>query len=222
VHAVAGDTFQNGPESRPISVIYYSVHQKEWDALVLMVRTESDPVAMEAAIGDQIHRIDKTIHRTEPATVEQQLWELESDRRFQIELFTLFSFFAIVLAGVGMYAAMAHLVGQRTREIGIRMALGARRMDVLLMILRQGLLPVVLGWSLADALAFAFSRTLVGLLDGVTSTDPITHSECVCAPVQHRRHSCLGTVHPILPYFSRVGRNPLVWNSSVKPKGLVC
>src|SRR5260370_39844374 len=156
---------------------------------------------------DPPHRQDHP--RTEPATVEQQLWELESDRRFQIELFTLFCFFAIVLAGVGMYAAMAHVVGQRTREIGIRMALGARRMDVLLMILRQGLLPVVLGWSLADAVAFAFSRTLVGLLYGVTSTDPITHSECVCAPVQHRRHSCLGTVHPILPYRSeerRVGK----------------
>jgi hypothetical protein len=79
---VADDTFQIGPESRPISVIYYPVHQKEWDALVLMVRTESDPVAMEAALRDQIHRIDKTIPRTEPATVEQQLWELESDRRF--------------------------------------------------------------------------------------------------------------------------------------------
>ena len=176
---VVGDTVQNGPETRPISIIYYPVRQKVWDALVLIARTESEPVAMEAAIGDQIHRIDKTIPRTEPATVEQQLWELESQRRFQIELLALFSFFAIVLAGVGMYGVMANAVGQRTREIGIRMALGARRMDVLLMILRQGLIPVVLGMAAGLAIAFAFSRTLAGLLYEITSTDPITYSS-VC------------------------------------------
>ena len=176
---VAGDTVQNGPETRPISMIYYPVRQKVWDALVLMVRTESEPVAMEAAIGDQIHRIDRTIPRTEPVTVEQQLRELESQRRFQIELLALFSFFAIVLAGVGMYGVMAYAVGQRTREIGIRMALGARRADVLLMVLRQGLKPVVLGMAAGLAIAFAFSRTLAGLLYGTNSTDPITYSS-VC------------------------------------------
>lgn len=180
VVGVAGDTVQNGPETRPISVIYYPVRQKVWDSLVLMVRTESDPVAMEAAIGEQIHRIDNTIPRTEPATVEQQLWDLESPRRFQIELFTLFSFFAIVLAGVGMYAVMAYVVGQRTREIGIRMALGARRVDVLWMILRQGLLPVVLGMAAGLAIAFVFNRTLAGLLYGITPTDPATYLS-VCA-----------------------------------------
>jgi putative ABC transport system permease protein len=180
VVGVAGDTVQNGPETRPISIIYYPVRQKVWDALVLMVRTESDPVAMEAAIGDQIHQIDRTIPCTEPSTVERQLWELGSQRRFQIELFTLFSFFAIVLAGVGMYAVMAYAVGQRTREIGIRMALGARRADVLLMILRQGLLPVVLGLVAGLAIAFVLTRTLRGLLYGITPTDPVTYLS-VCA-----------------------------------------
>lgn len=180
VVGVAGDTVQNGPETRPISVIYYPVRQKVWDALALMVRTESDPVAMEAAIGDQIHQIDRTIPRTEASTVEQQLWELGSQRRFQIELFTLFSFFAVVLAAVGMYAVMAYAMGQRTREIGIRMALGARRVDVLLMMMRQGLLPVLLGLAAGLAIALTISRTLAGLLYGVTSTDPVTYvSVCV-------------------------------------------
>ena len=175
VVGVAGDTVRNGPETRPISVIYFPVRQKVWDVLALMVRTQSDPVAVEAAIDDQIHQIDRTLPRTDPSTVEQQLWNLGSQRRFQIELFTLFSFFAVVLAAVGMYAVMAYAVGQRTREIGIRMALGARRVDVLLMMLRQALLPVGLGLLAGLAIALAISRTFTGLLYGVASTDPVTY-----------------------------------------------
>ncbi len=175
VIGVAGDTVRNGPETRPISVIYFPVRQKVWDVLALMVRTQSDPVATEAAIDDQIHQIDRTLPRIDPSTVEQQLWDLGSQRRFQIELFTLFSFFAVVLAAVGMYAVMAYAVGQRTCEIGIRMALGARRVDVLLMMLRQALLPVGLALFAGLAIALAISRTLASLLYGVTSTDPLTY-----------------------------------------------
>lgn len=176
---VAGDTVRNGPETRPISVIYFPVRQKVWDVLALMVRTQSDPAAMEAAINDQIHQIDRALPRVDPSTVEEQLWNLGSQRRFQIELFTLFSFFEVVLAAVGIYAVMAYVMGQRTREIGIRMALGARPVDVLLMMLRQALLPVGGGLLAGVAIALAITRTFVALLYGVTSTDPVTYV-CVC------------------------------------------
>lgn len=171
VVGVAGDTVGN-PERHPISVIYFPVRQKVWEDLALMVRTQSDPVSMEAAIDNQIHQIDRTLPRTEPSTVEEQLWNLGSQRRFQIELFTLFSIFAVVLAAVGIYGVMAYAVGQRTREIGIRMALGAPRVDVLLMMLHQALLPVGLGLLAGVSIALAISRTFAGLLYGVTSTDP--------------------------------------------------
>jgi putative ABC transport system permease protein len=95
-----------------------------------------------------------------------------------MELFTLFSFLAVVLAAVGMYAVMAYAMGQRTREIGVRMALGARRVDVVLMMLRKALLPVGLGLVAGLAAALAMSRTLAGLLYGISSTDPATYS-CV-------------------------------------------
>lgn len=180
VVGVVGDTVRNGPETRPISILYFPVRQKVWDVLTLMVRTESDPAAMGAAISAQTHQIDPTIPSTDPKTVEQQLWELGSQRRFQIELFTLFSLFAIVLAVVGMYAVMAYSVGRRTREIGIRMALGARRVDVLLMMLRQGLAPVVFGLVAGLAVALTMSRAFAGLLYGITSTDPVTYAS-VCA-----------------------------------------
>lgn len=172
---VAGDTVRDGPETRPISVIYFPVSQKVWDVLALLVRTQSDPVAMEAAIDAQVHRIDRSLPRIAPSTVEEQLWSLGAQRRFQVELFTLFSFLAVVLAAVGMYAVMAYAMGRRTREIGVRMALGARRVDVLLMMLCRALLPVGLGLVAGLAAALAMSRTLAGLLYGIRSTDPVTY-----------------------------------------------
>jgi putative ABC transport system permease protein len=175
VVGVAGDTVRNGPETRPISVIYFPVRQKVWDVLTLMVRTQSSPLSMEEAIDNQIHQLDRTLPRTTPSTVEEQLWNLGAERRFQIELFTLFSFLAVVLAAVGIYAVMAYAMGQRTREIGIRMALGAQRADVLLMMLRQALLPVGLGLLAGLAIALAISRAFAGLLYGVTSTDPVSY-----------------------------------------------
>ena len=113
--------------------------------------------------------------RTDRSTLEEQLWNLGSQRRFQIELFTLFSFFAVVLAAVGIYAVMAYAVEQRTREVGIRMALGAQRVDVLLMMLHQALLPVGLGLLAGVVISLAISRTFAGLLYGVTSTDPVIY-----------------------------------------------
>ena len=121
----------------------------------------------------------QTWPRTDPSTVEEQLWNLGSQRRLQIEVFTLFSFFAVVLLAFGIYAVMAYAVGQRTREIGIRMALGARRVDVLLMMLHQALLPVGLGLLAGVAAALAISRTFAGMLYGVPSTDPGTYA-AVC------------------------------------------
>jgi putative ABC transport system permease protein len=180
VVGVAGDTVRDGPETRPISVIYFPVHQKVWDVLALVVRTQSDPVAMEAAIDAQVHQTDRTLPRTAPSTVAEQLYRLESQRRFQIELFALFSAFALVLASVGMYAVMAYAAGQRTREIGLRMALGARRADVLLLMMRQALAPVGLGLLAGLAIALAISRTFAGLLFEITTTDPLTYF-CVCS-----------------------------------------
>jgi putative ABC transport system permease protein len=175
VIGVAGDTVRNGPETRPISVIYFPVRQKVWDVLTLMVRTQSSPSSMEAAIDNQIHQIDRTLPRTTPSTVEEQLWSLGAQRRFQIELLTLFSLLAVVLAAVGIYGVMAYAMGQRTREIGIRMALGAQRGDVLLMILRQALLPVGMGLLAGLAIALAISRAFAGLLYDVTATDPVSY-----------------------------------------------
>jgi len=175
VVGVAGDTARDGPETQAAPVIYYPVRQKVWDALVLMVRTDSDPAALGTAVVNQIHELDKTIPRIEPTTVERQLWEMGSQRRFQTGLFALFGLLAMALAAIGIYAVVSYSVGQRTLEIGIRMALGAQRSDVFGMILRQCLTPVVLGLIGGAMIAIACSRVLAGFLFGISASDPTTY-----------------------------------------------
>jgi predicted permease len=175
VVGVAGDTVQNGPETRPVALIYYPVRQKVWETLELMVRSDGQPAVVEKAVADEVRAVDKTIPLEKISTVEQQLWEMGAQRRFQIELFGLFALLANVLAAVGIYGVMAYLVGQRTREIGIRMALGARRRDVVWMILQQGLVPAMLGLLAGTGLAIAVMRVLAGLLYGIAATDPVTY-----------------------------------------------
>jgi putative ABC transport system permease protein len=175
VVGIAGDTAGDGPETQPAPVIYYPVRQKVWDALVLMVRTDSEPAALGAAVANQIHQMDRTIPRIKPTTIEEQLWEMGSQRRFQAGLFALFGMLAMALAAIGIYAVVSYSVGQRTLEIGIRMALGAQRSNVLGMILRQCLTPVVLGLIGGAMIAIACSRFLVGFLFGIYASDPITY-----------------------------------------------
>jgi predicted permease len=175
VVGVVGDTVQNGPETRPVALIYYPVRQKVWETLELMVRSAGEPAAIAKTVGDEVRAVDKTIPLAEISTVEQHLWKMGAPRRFQIELFGLFALLANVLAAVGVYGVMAYMVGRRTREIGVRMALGARRGDVLKMILRQGLAPAVLGLIAGTGLAMPVMRVMAALLFGITATDWVTY-----------------------------------------------
>jgi putative ABC transport system permease protein len=175
VVGVAGDTARDGPETQPAPVIYYPVRQKVWDALVLMVRTDSDPAELGAAVANQIHQMDRTIPRIEPTTVEEQLWDRGSQRHFQTGLFALFGMLAMALAAIGIYAVVSYSVGQRTLEIGIRMALGAQRSNVLGMMLCQCLTPVVLGLIGGAMIASACGRVLAAFLFGISASDPITY-----------------------------------------------
>ena len=175
VVGVVGDVVQNGPETRAIPVFYFPVRQRVWDSLDLMVRTSADPIAVEAGVANEVHSIDKTIPRSGVTTVERHLWELGSPRRLQIQLFGLFSFLAMVLAAVSIYGAVAYAVGERTNEIGIRMALGAQPGHVLQMILRQGLRPVLFGSAAGLGMAMALSGLLRGFLFGITLVDPVTY-----------------------------------------------
>jgi predicted permease len=175
VVGVVGDAVQNGPETPVIPVFYFPVRQKVWDSLDLMVRTAAEPAAVATAVGNEVQALDKTIPRSAITTVERHLWELGSQRRFQMELFGVFSFLAIVLAAAGIYGVMAYAATQRTNEIGIRMALGAQRGDVLRMMLREGLGPALFGLVTGLSVAMALTQLLRGFLFGITPGDPVTY-----------------------------------------------
>jgi ABC-type antimicrobial peptide transport system permease subunit len=107
-------------------------------------------------------------------TMEQLLAQSVASRRFQMSLFGAFAAMALVLAAVGVYGVISYSVSHRTHEIGIRMALGARPRDVLLMIVRQGMTLALVGVSIGLAAALGLTRVLKGLLFGLSVTDPPT------------------------------------------------
>ncbi len=148
-----------------------------------VIRAEGDPAQIAGAVRSAVHSIDPAL----PIYGMQAMSDLVANSlvrpRFLSALLTVFSVIALTLAAVGIYGVMAYSVSQRTQEIGVRMALGARTSDVLKMVLSQGAtltaIGVGIGLAGALALAFALTRVLSSLLFGVSVTDPATFAAVV-------------------------------------------
>ncbi len=171
VVGVVGDMRRQSLEKQAVSELFEPAW---WPRMDLLVRTASDPLKVAAAIRSQIHSIDKTVPLLEVSTLEDQLQEFASERRFQTLLLALFSAIALALAAIGTYGLMQYSVAQRTREIGIRIALGARRSDVLAMVGRQGLTLALIGVGLGSLGAMWVTPILRSLLYGVSPTDMVS------------------------------------------------
>ena len=145
---------------------------KRW--MTFVARTQSEPAAMSQAIKQQIWKVDSQLPVSEVKTMSEVSAASFAARRFNMLLLALFAGLALMLAAVGIYGVMSYAVTQRTQEIGIRMALGARATDVLRLIIRNGMTLTLLGVVIGLGGAFALTRLLTTLLFGVKPTDTVT------------------------------------------------
>jgi putative ABC transport system permease protein len=176
---VVGNTTQTGAENGE-QVEYYTL-LSQWPAamdLHLVVRTHQDPRSVIASLRTALHDAvpDEPIFDVE--LMSARIAGFASERRFNMELFAFFAATALLLATVGIYGVLACLVGQRTREIGIRMALGAQRGDVLREVVGRGFAVALPGVLLGLAAAWAGSRALQSQLFGITGSDLPTYTLC--------------------------------------------
>jgi putative ABC transport system permease protein len=140
----------------------------------LVVSTEVEPRSLAATVRKTVWEIDKDQPVSNISTMEDVLSESIAKQRFSMLLFGIFAVVALVLAAVGIYGVMSYSISQRTREIGIRMALGAQKSDVLKLAVGQGLKLVLIGIVIGLTAAFILTRLMSSLLFGVSATDPAT------------------------------------------------
>jgi putative ABC transport system permease protein len=142
--------------------------------MTVLVRTKGDPLALVEPARRVVANLDPNQPISEVRTLENVLAESSARRRFVAVLLAVFAGLAVTLSAVGIYGVMAYIVGQRTREIGIRVALGARRQEIMSWVLGQGLTVVVAGMVLGLMGAVASTRLLAGLLYETAPLDPAT------------------------------------------------
>ena len=160
----------------PVTPEFYLPHaQDSWNAMVVLVaRTSVDPGSMAVPIRQQVLAIDKDQPLFDVKTMQEVRALSISVYSIGSATMTIFAIVALLLAAVGIYGVMAFAVSQRTQEIGIRMALGARALDVLKLVLRNGMFLASLGAAIGLAGAFAITRFMSSLLFGVSPTDIAT------------------------------------------------
>ena len=153
---------------------FFPVSQQSSSSMILTLRTQTDPLGLVSATRAELVALDKELPLSDIKTLEQVASAAVARTRFTMLLLALFSAVALVLAAVGIYGVMSYTITQRTHEIGIRVALGAQRRDVISLVARQGLTLAFAGLGVGLATAFALTRVMSSLLVGVSATDPIT------------------------------------------------
>jgi len=168
-----------GEAGKVLPQIYVSYQQQPWLAASLLVRGSGDPVSTRKAVQTAIWAVDKTQPASRAELAETVLTNALGEPRLYTLLLGSFAALALVLASVGIYGVMSYVVAQRTREIGIRMALGASPARVLAMVVRQGMKLIVTGITFGLLGAFALTRLLASLLFHISATDPLTYTAVV-------------------------------------------
>ena len=156
--------------------IYLSLYQSESRRLVIFLRGHMDAAAIPEEVREQVQAVDPTLPISGSQTLNETVSASLAERRFSMKMVGLFAVTALFLAGLGIYGVISYMVSERTHEIGIRIALGADRKNILQMVLRQGLGLAISGAAVGLVGALIVSRLMAGLLYGVRPTDPLTFS----------------------------------------------
>ena len=183
---------QDQPEIyRPLSQIPPNLKAGSTRAADMIVKTSVNPLSLVGAIKREIRAIDPNQPIAQVSTIEDKLSESIASPRLSLLLLTIFASVALSLASAGIYGVMSYAVTQRTHEIGVRMALGAQRHDVLRLVVRQGMTLTVIGVGLGLAGAFATTRLMNSLLFEVTARDPLTFGVVTAALTIAALGACL-------------------------------
>lgn len=175
VIGVVKDVRQNDFIAEPKMQMYFSYRQmKDLAANALVVRTSVDPLSLGTSVRNAIWSVDKDQTVANIDSMEHIVAGAVARQRFSMLLLAIFAGLALVLAAVGIYGVMSYSVAQQTREIGIRIALGAQRRDVLRMTVKEGLKLVGAGLLIGLTSAFLLTRVMESLLFGISATDPVT------------------------------------------------
>jgi putative ABC transport system permease protein len=204
VVGVIGDMRRQGLERQPIAQIFWPYFQRVSSTMDLVIRTSTDPARLVNAIQHEVHSINKIAPIFNVASLDQRLDASLAPRRFQSLLMALLAAIALGLTTIGVYGLMHYSVTQRTHEIGIRMALGARATQVLRLVVRQGMTLAVIGLGAGAVGSLLVTGFLSGLLFGVTPTDALTFTLVATAVAAVAFLACC------VPAWSAARMDPLV------------
>jgi len=172
---VVGDVKYTGLDSAPEPTMYTPYEQNLWwPTMYLVMRSSVDPAGLAQAVRAQVAALDPLLPMAQVRTMDELLGRSVAEPRFRTTLLGIFAAVALLLATVGIYGVVSYTVGQRTQEFGIRMALGARRQDVLALVLGQGMVLAGIGVAIGLVASLALNRVLAGILFGVSPTDLVT------------------------------------------------